>query len=82
MLGDHMVSASLLWADAVPSGSLSRPAYDGMIDDVEKAKRLIEIDWASLVCPVLAVHSTIDKDVTIDHAERLERDVPGITIWN
>jgi hypothetical protein len=49
---------------------------------VEKAKRLIEIDWASLVCPVLAVHSTIDKDVTIDHAERLERDVPGITIWN
>ncbi|MGD9139881.1 MAG: hypothetical protein PVH42_24180 [Desulfobacterales bacterium] len=56
--------------------------YDGMIDDVEKAKRLIEIDWASLVCPVLAVHSTIDKDVTIDHAERLERDVPGITIWN
>ena len=54
--------------------------YHGMIDEVEKATRLTETDWTTIACPVLAVHSTIDTDVSIDHAERLERDVPEITM--
>ena len=59
-----------------PMGQL----YDGMIDEVEKATRLIETDWTKLSCSVLAVHSTIDTDVKIDHAKRLERDVPDIKV--
>ncbi len=54
--------------------------YNGMIDEVKKATRLIETNWTTLACPVLAVHSTVDTDVTIDHAERLEQEVPDITM--
>ena len=54
--------------------------YDGMIDEVKKASRIIQTDWTTIACPVLAVHSTIDMDVTIDHAERLEQNIPNITM--
>ena len=54
--------------------------YDGMIDEVKKATRIIKTDWTTIACPVLAVHSTIDTDVTIDHAKRLEQEIPDITM--
>ena len=54
--------------------------FGGMIDEVEKATRIMKTDWAKIACPVLAVHSIIDIDVTIDHAERIEREVPNITM--
>mgnify|MGYP006294771261 CR=1 FL=1 len=52
--------------------------YAGMMDEVEKATQLSSVEWSDISCPTLAVHSTIDIDVSIDHAERLEKTIPNI----
>ncbi|MGB0525492.1 MAG: alpha/beta fold hydrolase [Flammeovirgaceae bacterium] len=52
--------------------------YDGMMDEIQKARELKTIDWTTIHCPTFAVHSTIDPDVPIEHAKRLEAMLPNI----
>ena len=48
------------------------------MDEVEKAAELVTTDWSDITCPTFVVHSTIDIDVSIDHAKRLEAMIPEI----
>jgi len=54
--------------------------YYGTMDEAYRAADLVGVDWSRITCPTFAVYSTIDKDVTLDHAERLEAMIPGITM--
>lgn len=52
--------------------------YEGMMNEVEKATNLEDVDWSSINCPTFAVHSTVDIDVPISHAKRLEESLNRI----
>lgn len=54
--------------------------YNGMMDEVEKAKQLSSVNWSNITCPVFAVHSIVDKDVSIDHAERLSEMLSNLKL--
>ncbi|KGX90257.1 hypothetical protein N781_08215 [Pontibacillus halophilus JSM 076056 = DSM 19796] len=49
--------------------------YDGMMDELEKSASPAPINWEALTMPVFAVHSTIDRDVGIEHFERVQQHV-------
>ncbi|WMX13265.1 alpha/beta hydrolase [Aureispira sp. CCB-E] len=57
-----------------PMGAL----YEGMMDEVAKAANLQTVDWTNITCPTFAVHSIVDIDVSIEHAQRLEKMIPAI----
>ncbi len=52
--------------------------YIGMMDEVDKASQLGNLDWSDVSCPTLAIHSPIDIDVPLDHAKRIETMIPNI----
>lgn len=52
--------------------------FEGTMDEAYKAAELEEVDWSDIECPTFAVYSTADKDVSIDHAQRLEEMIPNI----
>ncbi|MGD1890478.1 MAG: alpha/beta fold hydrolase [Cyclobacteriaceae bacterium] len=52
--------------------------YEGTMDEAYKAAELEDVDWSTIECPTFAVYSTVDIDVTLDHAERLEKMIPNI----
>lgn len=52
--------------------------YDGMMDEVAKAEQLTDVDWTTITCPTLSVHSTIDIDVPISHSKRLKQMIPNL----
>ncbi|MCG8569251.1 MAG: alpha/beta hydrolase [Spirochaetes bacterium] len=54
--------------------------YTGMMDEVEKAKQPSSIIWKKITCPTFAVYSTVDKDVSKEHAERLEENLKDIKV--
>lgn len=54
--------------------------YTGMMDEVEKAVNLTQTDWTQISCPTFVVHSQIDIDVDISHAERLRNTIPTIQV--
>ncbi len=54
--------------------------YQGMMSEVEKTKELPAVNWENITCPVLAVYSTVDKDVSIDHAQRLDEMIPDLKL--
>ncbi|MEM6346990.1 MAG: alpha/beta hydrolase [Bacteroidota bacterium] len=65
----------LLFVEALtPMDSL----YTGMMDELVKTEALKGVDWSNISCPTFAVHSTIDIDVSIDHARRIEKMIPNI----
>jgi len=45
--------------------------YDGMMDEVRKSEFDDDVNWSAIQAPVLAVGSTVDKDVPIHHIERV-----------
>ena len=53
--------------------------FDGMMDEVNKAQHLEPVDWSAIKCPVYVVHSVVDKDVGLEHPNRLEKMIPDIT---
>ena len=73
---DQRRQLRLLVDSLTPMASL----YTGMMDEVEKAVAQPEQDWSSIRAPVLAVHSSVDIDVPIQHAERIEATVQGATL--
>lgn len=54
--------------------------YPGMMNELKKSAKPDQIDWCQIDCPVLAVHSTIDKDVGYSHLLRLKRHLPDSKI--
>lgn len=54
--------------------------YQGMMSEVEKTKQLPAVNWENISSPVLAVYSTVDKDVSIDHAQRLDEMIPDLKL--
>lgn len=52
--------------------------YKGMMDEIEKATSLINVNWSNINCPTFAVHSSVDLDVPISHAKRLENSLHDI----
>lgn len=52
--------------------------YEGMIDEVKKAEQLGPVDWSTIKCPTYVFHSTVDKDVAIEHPRRLEETLSNI----
>lgn len=46
--------------------------FEGMMDEVKKSALPQSINWNNIDMPVLAVYSTIDKDVGYDHFKRLK----------
>ncbi|ONI43592.1 hypothetical protein AN641_09545 [Candidatus Epulonipiscioides gigas] len=51
--------------------------YNGMMKEVEMTQNL-ELDLTKLKTPCLAIHSVLDKDVSIEHLNYLEKNVPNI----
>ncbi len=49
--------------------------YEGMMDELEKSSLPRSFDWNKIDMPVLTVFSTIDKDVSYDHFERLKNNL-------
>ena len=47
--------------------------YPGMMDELEKASSEHTFDWSKINMPVLAYASTVDKDVSPVHPDRLEK---------
>lgn len=54
--------------------------YPGMMNDLSKAVEPDPIDWSRINCPVLAVHSMIDKDVDYTHLLRIKDKLPDSEI--
>nr|WP_299339203.1 alpha/beta hydrolase [Allomuricauda sp.] len=54
--------------------------YEGMMNEVKLATELNDVDWTTINCPTLVVHSTVDIDVSIEHAERLKKMIRDCTI--
>ncbi len=52
--------------------------YNDMMAEVAYATALANIDWSSISCPTLAIYSKVDKDVGIEHAEKLEKEIRTI----
>ncbi len=52
--------------------------FQGTMDEVDKAAKLEDVDWSTIQCPTFAVYSTVDKDVSLEHAKRLEQMIQGI----
>lgn|GEM_PF-3444572 len=54
-----------------PMGAL----HAGMMDEIEKSALPQSINWDKINMPVLAIHSTIDKDVGYEHFESLKNNL-------
>lgn len=52
--------------------------YDGMMQEVAYATAFSNINWFSISCPTLAIYSKVDKDVGIEHAEKLEKEIKAL----
>lgn len=49
--------------------------YPGMMDEVEKSSSGHTFDWSKIDMPVLAFASTLDKDVSREHFDRLNENL-------
>jgi pimeloyl-ACP methyl ester carboxylesterase len=50
--------------------------YPGMMDELHKMGAPWSVDWERIRVPVLAVASSVDKDVSMDHVERVRSALP------
>ncbi|BFP42558.1 hypothetical protein FGF1_34030 [Flavobacteriaceae bacterium GF1] len=54
--------------------------YPGMMDEMVKTTKLGDVNWSGIKCPVFAVYSKIDADVSIDHSQRLAEQISNIKL--
>jgi pimeloyl-ACP methyl ester carboxylesterase len=50
--------------------------YTGMMDEVQKSASEQQITWEQLRMPILAIHSSVDEDVGMEHFQRLKDHLP------
>lgn len=74
MLADESSLAS--FRRLVDSTTPMTDLYPGMIDELRKMGESWSAPWHRIRVPVLAVASDVDKDVSPDHLDRVEQEIP------
>lgn len=69
-------SASRQFKKFVESLTPMSALYLGMLNELSKAAEPDQLNWLRINCPVLAVHSLIDKDVDYTHLLRIKDKLP------